>query len=136
MNVNQDMVSNIEEHINSPFFIEMLKRNYDRYHNIHYISKLIGELYIHHIIHKDGFGYRTYMKKVEELYTSYFDKQISPEQFAIQRAKNIAVIIAKKLHINVSNPITKEDEKKIKDYFLQEYVANGYVSHAFPEAYY
>ena len=136
MNVNQDMVSNIEEHINSPFFIEMLKRNYDRYHNIHYISKLIGELYIHHIIHKDGFGYTTYMKKVEELYTSYFDKQISPEQFAIQRAKNIAVIIAEKLHINVSNPITKEDEKKIKDYFLQEYVANGYVSHAFPEAYY
>ena len=136
MNINEErMLSNIEKNINSDFFIQKLKNNFEKYHQIHYVGRLIGELYIHHIIHKDGFGFEEYMNDMEELYTKYYERQISPEQFERERSIFIATIIAKKLNIDIKQ-VSQEDLSNIKNYFLNEYVTNGYVSHSFPDAYY
>ena len=32
------MFINIEKNINSEFFLNILKKNYERYHNVHYIG--------------------------------------------------------------------------------------------------
>ena len=58
--IEEYMLLNIDININSDYFIDILRSNYVRYHNIQYVSDLIGELYIHHIIHKDGFGFNFY----------------------------------------------------------------------------
>lgn len=58
--IEENMLLNIDKNINSDYFIDILRSNYVRYHNIQYVSDLIGELYIHHIIHKDGFGFNFY----------------------------------------------------------------------------
>ncbi len=135
-NSEKDMLLNIDKNINSDFFIELLKNNYEKYHNIHYIGDLIGELYTHHIIHKDGFGFEEYMNKIDILYSKYHDKQISPEEFERQRSVLIASAIANKLNINISEQLSQDDLLNIKNYFLNEYVTNGYVAHSFPDAYY
>lgn len=135
-NIEENMLLNIEKNINSTYFIEILKNNYEKYHNIHYIGNLIGELYIHHIIHKDGFGFEEYMNQIESLYSKYVERRISLENFEQQKSKLIASVIARKYNINISEQISQDDLLKIKNYFLQEYVANGYVAHSFPETYY
>ena len=134
--IEENMLLNIDKNINSDYFIDILRSNYVRYHNIQYVSDLIGELYIHHIIHKDGFGFNSYMDQISELYVQYRDRKISPKQFKMLKARLIAVVIASKLNINISDQISQSNILQIKNYFLQEYVANGYVSHSFPEAYY
>ena len=130
------MFINIEKNINSEFFLNILKKNYEMYHNVHYIGDLIGELYIHHIIHKDGYDFESYMKQFEVLYSAYKDRELSPEQFELQKSKMIAGAIASKLGIDVHGDVKDDDLSKIQNYFLQEYVSYGYVTHAFPDAYY
>lgn len=129
------MLENIDKNINSSFFIEMLRNNWDRTHSVNFLSNLIGELYIHHVINKDGYNFEYYMTQVEKLYFEYRERKISPENFKAQRARLISTVIATKLGIDVNN-ITPENLSKVKDYFLEEYVSNGYVTHSFPDAYY
>ena len=134
-NQRRTMLENINKNINSEFFIEMLRKNWNNNHSIGSLGNLIGELYIHHIINKDGFGFKHYMTEVEKLYYQLSERKISPENFELQRSKLIASVIANKLGVDTQN-ITQDTMLKVKNYFLQEYVANGYVSHSFPEAYY
>lgn len=129
------MLKNIDKSINSDFFIEMLRKNWQKNHSISSLSNLIGELYIHHIINKDGYGFVYYMTQIEKLYSQCRKRKISPENFELQRAKLISSIIASKLGIDIKDK-TQENMSKVKSYFLQEYVVNGYVSHSFPDAYY
>lgn len=129
------MLKNIDKNINSAFFMEMLRKNWEQTHHIGFLSNLIGELYIHHIINKDGYGFEDYMTQVAELYLQFGERKISVERFDLQRAKLISTIIASKLGIDIKN-VTPENMVRVKNYFLQEYVANGYVSHSFPEAYF
>lgn len=134
-NQRRTMLENIDKNINSDFFIEMLRKNWDKSHSIGSLGNLIGELYIHHIINKDGFGFKHYMTEVEKLYYQLGERKISPENFELQRSKLIASVIAYKLGVDTQN-ITQDSMLKVKNYFLQEYVSNGYVSHSFPEAYF
>ena len=131
-NIENDMLFNINNNINSKYFIDMLKRNYDKYHNLIYVGELIGELYTHSIINKDGYGFEAYMNRMEELYNQFHDKKVSPEYFEERKAFYIKALIARKLNIDLN---AADSDQKINDYFLQEYVVNGYVSHSFPEAY-
>ncbi len=134
-NYEDKMISNIENALNGEFIIEMLKRSWNREHDIHSISKLIGEVYTINIICKDGFGFEFYMREIESLYTKLYEKKISYEEFNIEKSKLISIVIAKKLGIDISKGVTKEDKDMVKSYFLEEYVKNGYVSHSFPQAY-
>lgn len=132
--LDDEMLIKINNSLNSSLFIEMLKKNWKEFHNISYLSKLIGEVYIHHIIHKDGYGFENYIRQMESLYSKIWKREISPEEFDRQRSKNISIMIASRLGIGVAREITSYDMNRIKDYFLQEYVVNGYVSHSFPDA--
>lgn len=134
-NYEDKMISNIENALNGEFIIEMLKRSWDREHDIHSISKLIGEVYTINIICKDGYGFEFYMKEIESLYAKLYEKKISYEEFNIEKSKLISIVIAKKLGIDISKGVTKEDKDMVKSYFLEEYVKNGYVSHSFPQVY-
>ena len=129
------MMSNLEKELNSKFIIQMLRKNWEKYHNIHFLGNLIGEVYIHHVINKDGFGFKYYMTQIESLYSQYKERQISPENFDLQKSKLISIVIANKIGIDVNKEITQEDMTRVKNYFLQEYVVNGYVTHSFPETY-
>lgn len=129
------MLLNLEKTLNSEFTIQMLKRNWEKEHNIHSLGKLIGEVYIHHIINKDGYGFEYYITQIEALYTQLKERKISPENFNLQKSKLISIVIANKIGIDVKKEITQEDITRVKNYFLQEYVVNGYVTHSFPEAY-
>lgn len=129
------MITNIDKNINSDFFIEMLRKNWNYTHSIGHLGNLIGESYIHHIINKDGYGFEYYMNHIENLYSQYGERKISQEQFELEKAKLISSVIASKLGINKQN-ISQKDMERIKNYFLQEFVVNGYVSHSFPDAYY
>ncbi len=129
------MMSNIGKHMNSEFFIEMLKRTYDETHSVQVIGDMIGELYTHHIINKDGFEFEEYMKTMEGLYSKLGKKEITPEMFEKEKAIAISTVIAHRLGIDTNKEITAEEQNQIKNYFLNEYVTNGYVAHAFPAAY-
>lgn len=76
------------------------------------------------------------MNQIDTLYSQYKAKKISPENFQRQKAKIIASIIASKLNINVNTELNQENLSKIQNYFLREYVSNGYVAHSFPETYF
>lgn len=134
-NKRRIMLENINKNINSSFFITMLRKNWNKNHNLNYIGNLIGELYVHHIINKDGFGFEYYITQIEKLYSELDDRKISPQNFELQKAKLISLTIAYKLGIDTKN-ITSDSMLKVKNYFLQEYVVDGYVSHSFPDAYY
>lgn len=134
-NYEDKMVSNIENALNGEFIIEMLKRSWNREHDIHSISKLIGEVYTINIICKDGYGLEFYMREIESLYIKLYEKKISYEEFNIEKSKLISIVIAKKLGIDISKGATEEDKAMVKSYFLEEYVKKGYVSHSFPQAY-
>lgn len=134
-NQRRTMLENIDKNINSDFFMEMLRKNWNKNHSIGSLGNLIGELYIHHIINKDGFGFKHYITEVSKLYYELGERKISLKNFELQRSKLIASVIAYKLGIDTQN-ITQDSMLKVKNYFLQEYVANGYVSHSFPDAYY
>lgn len=132
-------MDNLEELLNqtlsSDRILASLKQNWDKYHNIDYIGDFIGEVYLLYMICKDGFGFDYYMTKMDELYHKYYDRQISPEDFNLEKAKTISIVIANKIGIDINQEITQGDKNKIKDYFLREYVENGYVAHSFPDAY-
>ncbi len=135
MDKDKQMLFNIEHNVNSEYFLELLRNNYERYHNIHYLGQLVGEFFIHHVIHKDGYGFEFYIKEVENLYNKYREKNISPEQFHYEKSKLMAMVIANKLNIDITKEIDQESIERVRNYFLQEYVVDGYVTHSFPEAY-
>lgn len=135
LNPEQQMIDNINRALESDFMIEMLKREWNKGHNISSLGNLIGEAYNHIIIHKDGFGFETYMNQMEELYFKLHSHQISLEEFNKERAKTISYIIAQKLQIDTTQEISIQNQEIIKNFFLREYVVNGYVSHSFPDAY-
>lgn len=136
-NVNQTdlMMSNLENALNSEFVMEMLKRNWNQKPKISLLGNLIGEVYNHMIINKDGYGFQYYITQMEMLYAKLGTKEITLEDFDREKAMLITNIIAQKLKIDTSKGIQENDIKRIKDYFLQEYITNGFVSHSFPEAY-
>ena len=131
----KSMMLNLDKAFQSEFIIEMLKNNWNQAHNISVLGNIIGEVYNHMIIHKDGYGFEDYMKQMESLYSKLGTKQIDMTQFDMEKAKIISSIIAKKIGIDTSKDISYADRERIKLYYLNEYVENGYVAHSFPEAY-
>ena len=135
MDVKMSLATNINNALKSNFIIEMLKRNWEQSKRIGVLGNLLGEVYTHMIIHKDGYSFEYYMNQMESLYTKLGTKQISTEQFDVEKAKVISFVIASKLGIDASKELSKEDTESIKSFYLREFIQNGYVTHSFPEAY-
>ena len=64
----EQMLVELQKNLNSKFLLRMLKRCWKKNHSLHAIGNIIGEVYIHHIIHKDGYGFKYNIKKIESLY--------------------------------------------------------------------
>lgn len=129
------LTNNINNALKSDFIIEMMKRNWEHSKSVSTLGNLFGEVYTHMIIHKDGYGFEYYMNQMEALYTKLGTKQINTEEFDIEKAKVISTVIASKLGIDTSKELSSNDSQAIKDFYLKEFIQNGYVTHSFPEAY-
>jgi len=121
-------------------------------HNIVYLSgQLIGEVYRYAIIHQSQDTIKRqdlidYIQKIRQLHLDTYGekfKEKSEEEkkqyIEDGRSKIIGKSIAEKLEIDSSNiksleDISPEDQSKIKEYFIKNYVDNGYVFHSFPYA--
>ena len=132
MDDKMSLTTNINNALKSDFIIQMMKRNWESSRSIGVLGNLFGEVYTHMIIHKDGYGFEYYMNQMEDLYSKLGTKQIDMEQFDTEKAKVISAVIASKLGIDTSKELSNEEEKAIKDFYLNEFIKNGYVSHSFP----
>lgn len=139
------MAENISRNINSDFFVELLNRSWEKNKNITYLGEMIGEAYNYHVLFKDGKGFEEYMRSMEKMYDDHHlvlaDPNIPHEEkrrlsyeFSRKKARFMATAIAKRLGVDVY-AATTDDVLRVKEYFLHEYVENGYVSHSFPDAY-
>lgn len=135
MSEQEIMVENINRALNSEFLIDILKDTWEQTHNISSLGNIIGEVYNHMIIHKDGYRFEDYIKQISSAYGRLGTHQLNKEQFDIEKSKIISSIIATKIGIDITKPVSLNDMNKIKEFYLKEYIEKGYVSHSFPEAY-
>lgn len=98
------------------------------------VSNAIGEIFMYCIVHQgktniDGDKAYEYAKKMDE---EFFECAMSGERLEDKRAEAIKESIATELGIDSSKgEISKEEDQQIKDYFLKNYVENGFVMHSF-----
>ena len=141
----QLMLEKLNSNLYSETFIRILQDNWNKYHNLHYLGDLIGEVYNYHVLFKDGEGFEEYITELSGMYDSHYegiqDRTLSEDSvnylkfnFEKERAEFIAASIADRLGIDYKTA-TPEEKEQIKSYFLREYVEEGYVFHAFPDAY-
>ncbi|MBQ8131266.1 MAG: hypothetical protein IJ193_02110 [Bacilli bacterium] len=95
------------------------------------VSNAIGSVFLYHIIHKDGYNFDNYYYSLMDLYK----KGLSPEEFNTEKSKLIMESIKSRLNIT-SEQMTPEEDKRVRDYFLTQYVEKGYVAHSFPSSAY
>lgn len=99
------------------------------------VSNLIGEIYTYCFVHNDGnyLDINNLISYVEIMNYAYFECRGDEKFMQNIRAKELAKSIARRLNIDISSgTISKEEDKQIQDYFLKNYVKNGYVMHSFP----
>lgn len=101
------------------------------------VSNMIGEIYTYCIAQNDGkdFDINDVISYIERMDEAYFECNGSEESLQDIRATELRKSIAKRLNIDISSEtISKEEDQQIQDYFLKNYVENGYVTHSFPGA--
>ncbi len=109
--------------------------------DIYFASSIIGEAINYCIIHQSDKNIKTedvlaYIKVVNgmKLQASKIkDKAQRDKFFQTESAKIIAATIAKSLNIDLKKASNSEI-LKIKQYFLKNYIENGFVFHSFPTA--
>ena len=101
------------------------------------VSNLIGEVYTFCFVHNDGNEIKpdSVIRYLERMSTAYLECHGQEHLMQDIRAEELRKSIAQRLNIDLSqDSISEDDETKIKDYFLKNYVENGYVMHSFPGA--
>ena len=101
------------------------------------VSNLIGEVYTYCFVHNDGkdINPNSLSKYLERMSSAYFECEGKEDLMQDIRAKELGKSIAQRLNIDLSQgSISREDEIQIQEYFLKNYVENGYVIHSFPGA--
>ena len=103
---------------------------YNKSGNLNTLSSLIGEVYLYHFIHRDGYNFDEYFKRIIELYP----KQLSKEDF--DKARTELLIESIKDRLGITNiDMTTEEDNKVTDYFINNYIDNGFVAHSFNGAF-
>ena len=90
------------------------------------LSNVIGEVYLYHILHRDGYDFENYFDKMMNLY----GQRLSKEEFQKGKTKLLMDSIKNRLNIKREG-MTPEEDKRVRDYFLDRYVTNGFVAHSF-----
>lgn len=101
------------------------------------VSDLIGDVYTYCFVHNDGsdLDINDLINYVERMGEAYFDCDGDEKGIQDIRSKELAKSIAQRLDIDILNgTISKEDDQRIQDYFLTNFVENGYVMHSFSGA--
>lgn len=101
------------------------------------VSGLIGEIYTYCFVHNDGLesDINDVIDYIQTMRDAYFECHGSERSLLDIRAKQIGKSIAQRLNIDISSgEISKANEQQIQEYFLKNYVENGYVMHSFPGA--
>lgn len=104
-------------------------------------GKLIGEVFRYSIIHQSQSVSKTeVIKYLTAIKNIYFQSYSHPEKERIkyidkERCRVITKSIADKLNIDYTSRIpTNQDLARVKNYFVTNYITNGYVFHSFPSA--
>lgn len=104
-------------------------------------GKLIGEVFRFSIIHQsEGVDKAEVIKYLQDIKNIYLQSYHRPEQertkfVESERSRIIAKSIADKLKIDHSSKMpSPQDIARIKEYFIRNYIENGYVFHSFPTA--
>ncbi len=129
----------IERLLSSKAIQEQIKSRNSK--NIYFASTFIGETIRYCMIHgsrediteTEVVEYLRSLKEILYFSNSIEDFNVRAGYFNDERAKLIIESIAKNLDIDSANMST-EDETRIREYFLNNYVKNGYVFHSFPSA--
>lgn len=107
--------------------------------NMYLSGKLIGEVFRYCIIHQnqkiDQEEVKRYIQDIKAVYYSSYllDEKLQSQFIESNRSGVIAKSIAEKLNIDHSSKeISPKDQERIKEYFINNYVKNGYVFHSFP----
>ena len=137
----------IEELLKDPDIISEINYNKTegnqdgRSQGIDLSGKLIGEVFRFSIIHQsEGVDKSEVIKYLQDVKNIYFQSYSRPEQertkfVESERSHIIARSIADKLKIDHSSRMPPaQDIAKIKEYFIKNYIENGYVFHSFPSA--
>lgn len=122
----EEMVENITGTLERKEVKDAIKSIWDETHSINMLSNIVGEVYLYHIIHRDGYNFDDYLNKLLSIYS----KRLNKEEFSKAKTNLLLESIKSRLHIT-NNEMTPEEDKKVQDYFLNTYVENGYVVHSF-----
>lgn len=142
----QNTKSTIEEMLKDPDVIREIISNHDdpngKSKSLFLSGTLIGEVYRFSIIHQsEGVDKTEVIKYLQDIKNIYFqsysqpDKDKQREFIDRERSRVITRSIADKLKIDHSSRMpSAQDIERIKNYFIKNYVENGYVFHSFPSA--
>ena len=101
------------------------------------VSLLIGEVYTYCFVHNDGndLEINDVIDYVLAMRDAYYECNGNEGHMLDIRAREIAKSIARRLKIDISNgTISNAEQQQIQEYFLKNYVENGYVMHSFSGA--
>ena len=136
----------IEELLKDPDVIREIISNNDnpneKSKDMFLSGKLIGEVFRFSIIHQsegvekaEVIKYLQDIKNIQLQSYSQSDKKARTIFVESERSRIIAKSIADKLHIDYSSGMpSSQNMARIKEYFIRNYVENGYVFHSFPSA--
>ena len=122
----EEMINNITGTLERPEIKDAVRDIWDKTKSLNVLSDVIGEVYLYHIIHRDGYNFDEYFDKFLSLYA----KRLPKEEFRKEKINLLLDSIKDRLHIT-NIEMTKEEDTRVKDYFVTQYVENGYVAHSF-----
>ncbi len=133
-------ISNVIENILSDKRVLDLISSFNN-SDIYFASSTVGEIINYCIIHQTDktipvenvISYLKDLNNIKFQSRQIKDPASKEKYFQTERAKLIAATIAKSLQIDLKTAKDKQTEQ-IKQYFLKNYVENGYVFHSFPTA--
>lgn len=110
--------------------------------DIYFATTFVGEVIKYCLIHSSRKDIKsdevvTYIRGVKDVMYEYRKIENETERSKYiqnERSKLIISSIAKSLGLESKNAYTEAEEEQIKQYFLTNYVTNGYVFHSFPSA--
>ena len=136
--MKQTIDKRIEQILNSEQIKEILSQiGRGRVSPVSIVSLLIGEVYTYCFVHNDGndIEINDVTDYVKNMRDAYYEYNGSEEHMLDIRTKEIAKSIARRLKIDISNgTISDAEQQQILEYFLKNYVGNGYVMHSFSGA--
>ncbi len=109
----------ISAYLESPHFLNFLHELPDEYR-----EKALGIVIEYFIINTDGNNVETFQERIKGI---HFDRLHPEDEDSLQSAIYMSVVE----RLGFKEPLNKLDEKVVFDYFVENYIKNGYFFHGF-----